>query len=179
MVATPGPLLIRQSPADPPLWKQNLSTLSSPLRAVPPLWKQAPIRPAARRGGAPWLVPSGSEHDVRGTCLRAAPAAYPGGMYCGPGPALPDRTRLLSLLNIILSRGCIYYLYLCFFGLFASMADASCVAFSTVLGCAYMYIDIYLASVLRYQQLLLVCSLGSARGCPGSTCISPVCAGKV
>ena len=32
----------------------------------------------------------------------------------------------------------------------------------------------YLAIVLRYQQLLLVCSLGSARGCPGSTCISPV-----
>ena len=48
-----------------------------------------------------------------------------------------------------------------------------CVAISIVLGCAY------LATVLRYQQLLLVCSLGSARGCPGSTCISPVCAGKV
>ena len=48
------------------------------------------------------------------------------------------------------------------------MADAHCVAFPTRLGSAC------LATVLHCQQLLLICTLGSARGCPGSTCISPV-----
>ena len=28
--------------------------------------------------------------------------------------------------------------------------------------------------MLHHQKLLLICILGSARGCPGSTCISPV-----
>ena len=36
-----------------------------------------------------------------------------------------------------------------------------------MLGCAYC------ATVLHYRQLFLVGTLGPARGCPGSTCISP------
>ena len=41
-----------------------------------------------------------------------------------------------------------------------------------MLGCAY------LAILLHYRQLLFVCTLGSARECPGSTCNSPVWLGR-
>ena len=42
--------------------------------------------------------------------------------------------------------------------------------------CAWLFdnVGMCVSSVVRYEQLLLACTLRSARGCPGSTCISPV-----